>query len=74
VASAVTKDCVTALSLEGGTKLSIDLKTMQGMAVNTNLMIRGGGHVVQLEFDGKGGEKAAADAEKALGTLNDKCG
>lgn len=74
VVSATTKDCVTQLSLEGGSKLSIDLKVMQGLTVNTNLMIRGGGHSVQLEFDGKNGAKAASDAEKALDDLNNKCG
>ncbi len=68
-----TKDCKTELALEGGSKLTIDLKTMQGMAVNTNLMVSGGGHGVQMEFDTKDGSKQAAAAEKAMSDMNDKC-
>lgn len=74
VTSAATKDCQTELTLEGGDKLTINLKSMQGMAVNTNLMVSGGGHGVQMEFDGKDGNKQAAAAEKAMSDLNDKCG
>ena len=73
VTSATTKDCVTTLALEGSVKLTIDLKKMQGLSVNTNLMISGGGQSVQLEFEGKDGTKSAAAADKALTALNDKC-
>jgi 3-oxoacyl-ACP reductase-like protein len=73
VTSATTKDCVTTLALEGSMKLTIDLKKMQGLSVNTNLMISGGGQSVQLEFEGKDGTKSAAAADKALAALNDKC-
>jgi len=73
VKSASTNGCVTTLALEGGGKLDIDLKKMQGLSVNTNLMLTGGGRSVQLEFDGKTGAKDAAAADKALAALNDKC-
>lgn len=74
VQTASTKDCTTNLTLDGGDKLTIDLKKMQGLSVNANLMITGGGQSVQLEFEGKTAMKDAAAADKALADLNDKCG
>ncbi|MFA5969559.1 MAG: hypothetical protein WC816_10000 [Sphingomonas sp.] len=70
---ATTDACTTNVTLEGGAKLSIDLKKMQAMAVNTNLIVSGGGHSVQMEFEGKDAAKQAADAEKLISALNDKC-
>lgn len=71
--SATTDACTTNVTVEGGNKLSIDLKKMQAMAVNTNLIVSGGGHSVQMEFEGKDAAKQAADAEKLISALNDKC-
>ena len=72
--SATTANCATQLTLADGSKMTVDLKTMQPMAVNTNLMITGGGKAVQMEFDGKSAAKDAASAEKLMSDLNDKCG
>jgi hypothetical protein len=71
--SATTSDCKVALTVEGGKKYTIDLVKMQAMAVNTNLVVSGGGSGVQMEFDGKDAAKQAAAAEKLISALNDKC-
>lgn len=73
LSTASTNGCITSIAVAGGGKYSIDLAKQQAMAVNTNLMITGGGHSVQMEFDGKDGSKQAADAEKAMTALTDKC-
>ncbi len=71
---ATTANCKTELTLADGTKMTVDLKTMLPMAVNTNLMVSGGGKSVQMEFEGKTATKDAATAEKLMSDLNDKCG
>ncbi|MGL4314959.1 MAG: hypothetical protein ACRCSO_13320 [Sphingomonas sp.] len=73
--SATTANCKTVIVVEGGTKYTIDLAKAQALAVNTNLVVSiGGGEAVQMVFDGKEGAKQAADGEKIISDLNDKCG